>query len=431
MTIKEFLNDEKKKKNAKLDELRGKMEDLEKREGEIAKENTEDGKDEKDLKALGDEIDVIGAKKKELEAEKAELELELQQIEAQLEALDKPKDGEEGTPTPVNPERAKFLTMPENRKENKIMTIEERKAEAEKFANSNRTTIKNEEMRAVLVSSGKIATPTGAEGINDTFNRVCSIVDLVKVVNCEGMGSNKVAFETALGTADDVEEGSAIANSDPTYAFVEIKPESIGVLSYLSKEVRKQSPLDYQGKVVDSAEKALRVKVAKTITSKIVASAQLAKPANLAVNAIDASLLRKIALSYGSEESVYGNAYLFLTKEDLIAFGDIRGTNNKQAVFEITPDMDNPNVGTIKDGGLAVRYCLNPNLKPLATATQGDVVMFYGQPENCELDLFSDYEVAVSEDFAFDKNLLTIKGDAEIGAEVVKKDGFVAVTKGA
>ena len=229
MTIKEFLNEEKKKKNAKLDELRGKMNDLEKREGEIAKENSEDGKDEKDLKALGDEIDVIGAKKKELEAEKAELELQLQQIEAQLEALDKP-NGDDGTPTPVNPERKKFLTMPENRKENNNMkTLEERKAEAEKFAERNRMTISNEEMRAVLVSSGAIATPTEVEGINDTMDRVSSIVDLVKVVDCSGMGANIVAYEKKTSEAGDQVEGEAIAESDPEYGYVEIKPTSVWV----------------------------------------------------------------------------------------------------------------------------------------------------------------------------------------------------------
>ena len=310
-------------------------------------------------------------------------------------------------------------------------TKEAREKAAKEFFERGKKAIPVAEARAVLVSGGKIATPTEVNGIIDTFNRVSSIVDLVRVVNCEGMGANKVAYEIAISTANNQTEGQAITQSDPTYDFVTIQPESIGVLSLISKQVRRQSPLDYEGKIVDSAEKALRVKAAALITAKILASDLIEKPANLAVTAIDDKTLRRIAFAYGSDESIYGNAWLFLTKADLIAFGDVRGTNgNKSAVYEITPDTDNPNTGVIKDGGLSVRYCLNPNLTPLATAEAGGVAMFYGQPECAELDLFSDYEIAVSEDWAFDKNMLAIRGDAELGADVIKKGGFVCLTKG-
>ena len=39
-----------------------------------------------------------------------------------------------------------------------------------------------------------------------------------------------------------------------------------------------------------------------------------------------------------------------------------------------------------------------------------------------------DYEIAVSDDFAFDKLLSTIRGDVEMGADVVVPGGFVALT---
>lgn len=435
MSIREFLEEQKSKCDKRLS-------DLEEQEKILAEKNDKT-EDEAELKAIGDEI-------AELQAEKAEAEAELKEIEAQLEALEdkpaedeeKPADEGEGEPKDEegeqkpNPQRKAFLnyqvrTMNEGG-QNK-MTIEERKARAEGFVkNGEKETIKVAEMRATLVSGGTIATPTEVKGIEPTFNRVSSIVDLVRVENNEGMGSAKYAYEVDISEAKDQTEGQAVAMSDPTYAYVTMTPESIMVLSQISKQVRRQSPLDYEGKVVDSAEKALRVKVAKYITNAILASSLIAKPANLKVTAIDDKTLRRIAFSYGSDESIYGNAWLFLTKADLIAFGDVRGTNgNKSAVYEITPDTDNPNTGVIKDGGLSVRYCLNPNLKPLASADENDVVMFYGQPECAVLGLFSDYEVQVSEDFAFDKNMLTIRGDAEIGCVVDHKDGFVCLTKGA
>ena len=432
MELKELLTKQAERAKKRLAEIRACEDESKKRVDEIDGESKEDGKTEEDLKKLREELDLIDAKKAELETEKAEKEAELAEIEAQLKALDEKKDGEgdEKDPAP-NPERKNFLVFnQEHRNGGKQMNIEERKARAEALKKDGKLTIKAEEYRATLISGGKIATPTEVHGIEDTFNRVSSIVDLVKVVNCEGMGSNKVAYEKSMSTADTYTEGQDIGESDPQYDFVTITPTAIGVISLLSNQVMKQTPLDYEGKIVDSAEKALRVKCASFITAKILASDLLAKPEELALSAIDDKTLRKIALSYGSAEAVYGNAWLFLTKADLIKFGDVRGTNgNKSAVYEITPDTDNPNTGVIKDGGLSVRYCLNPNLTPLADASAEGVSMFYGQPECAELDLFGDYEVKVSEDANFTKNMLTIRGVAEIGADVIKKDGFVAVTK--
>ena len=53
--------------------------------------------------------------------------------------------------------------------------------------------------------------------------------------------------------------------------------------------------------------------------------------------------------------------------------------------------------------------------------------MFYGQPTNCELDLFGDYEIKVSDDYKFAENLLTIRGTVDAGAGVIKQDGFVTL----
>ena len=413
MKIKAYLEERKKKCGERIDAI-------DKEKCAIAEKN-EASTDEVELKELGDTL-------AELEAEKAELEAELKEIEAQIAELDKPADGEgDGMP-----ERKRFLQFEERGGKNNMnaKTIEERNKAAEEFRKSNKMAIGVEETRATLISSGTIATPTEVNGIVDTFNRVSSIVDLVKVENCEGMGANKVAYEVSISEAGVQTEGQPMNESDPVYNFVEITPTSIGVVSYISKQVRKQSPLNYQGKIVDSAEKALRVKAAAIITNAIIASDLIDKPANLAITAIDDTTLRKIAFNYGSPESIYGNAWLFLTKKDLIAFGDVRSDTTLQAVYEITPDTNNPNTGVIKDGGLSVRYCLDPNLTALADAEADDVAMFYGQPECAELDLFSDYEIKVSEDFKITSGMLTIVGDAELGAGVIKKGGFVCVTKG-
>lgn len=310
---------------------------------------------------------------------------------------------------------------------------------ANEFAKTKRMNISTKEIRSVLVSGGTLATPTAVSGINDKIGaKVSSIVDMVKVVDCEGMAKNRVAYVVEdAGEAADQTEGQAATTKEPTFGYVDISPDSVAVLSQISKQAKKQSPLNYAGKVEEQALISLRKKASKLIVEALKASELTAK-VNAEVTAgkgvINEKTLRKLTLAYGGDEAVVGNAVLFLNKTDLIAFGDVRGTNEKKAVYEITPDTDNPNTGIIKDGGLSVRYCLNNNLTVCSGTTQAassgadTLTMCYGNPKCFELDLFSNYEIAVSEDFAFDKLMDTIRGDVEIGGDVVVKDGFVFLT---
>lgn len=406
MKTREFLADLASKRTADLEELAKRVEALEKINGE--------SEDEEELKAAGAELDELNAKKAELEAELAE-------INAQIAELDKP--------TEEPPQRNKLDFMKKEER-GKKMNIEERTAKAEEFKNSGKKTM---ESRAVLVSGGTIATPTGVDGITDTFNVVSSIVDLVKVVDCKGMSSNKIAYMVSNSAADIKTEGSAAATGEPTFAFTTITPVSVGLVSYVSDQIRKQSPLNYEEKVNSAAKTALRVKAAAIITDAIKGSTLNASVNGTVASSkgvIDATTLRKLVLAYGGNENVEGNAYLFLNKADLVAFGDVRGSNEKKAVYEIEPNASNPNVGVIKDGGLAVNYCINSNCDVFAGTAQtttAKATMFYGQPTNCELDLFGDYEVRVSEDYKFAENLLAIRGQVDAGAGVIKKDGFVTL----
>ena len=141
--------------------------------------------------------------------------------------------------------------------------------------------------------------------------------------------------------------------------------------------------------------------------------------------------MSRVILDYGGDESIIGEAMLFINKTDLKEIGKIRGSENKKPVFEVIPDGSNPNTGIIKDGGLSVRYCICSALTPCTGTAQGEKAiptMFYGNPQCLELDLFSNYEINVSGDFAFTKLMDTILGDVELGADVVVKNGFVALT---
>lgn len=321
---------------------------------------------------------------------------------------------------------------------------QEAEQRAQEFANTNRMSIVNprDEMRAVLVSSGQIATPTQVGNITDMFNTVSSIVDQVKVTDMTGCGEYKVPYQKTAATANKTAEGAAYNSSDAGFGYATIKPTTITVITSISKQVRKQTPLQYEAKVREAALKALRAKLGSYIVKGNPSASDGAEPTgvqlaaaelihNIDITAIDETTLRKIALNYGGDENVVGNAVLYLNKLDLIAFGDVRGTADKKPVYEITPDTANPNTGVITDGGLSVRYCINSNIAALSSAdtTAATKTMFYGQPMNYECALFSNYEIAVSEDFAFDKGMLTIRGDVEVGGNVIHEKGFVVVSK--
>lgn len=350
-------------------------------------------------KALSHRDDVEGAKQAKTEI--TEIDRQLREVDEKIKKIQEREDNKKMDNTMLTREN-----------------MEEMQARAKAFAESGKMTIGNAETRSVLISSGKIATPTGVSGINDAFNKVSSIVDQVYVNDCTGMGSNKVAYEKNIATADKQTEGSTYNESDPEFDFKTITPETIAVISYISKQTRKQSPLMYEAKVRESALKALRKKAGSMIIEKILASDLLVELSG--ISAIGADTLRKIAMAYGGDENVVGNAVLYLNKKDLIKFGDVRGTNEKKAVYEITPDTANPNTGIIKDGGLSVQYCI------VSALTENTLI--YGQPMNCELDIFSDYEITVSDDYKFGQGLLSIAGDVQLGADVVKAEGFVKVT---
>ena len=293
---------------------------------------------------------------------------------------------------------------------------------AENFRNSNRMTIEAEQARALTIAGGTLVQPTKVDGINDIPGaKVSSIIDLVKIVNCVGMGSHKIAYvdEDAAAAAGHTEGEAAATATLGQFGFVTIQPQSVAVLDFISKQAKKQTTLQYAAKVKEQAMIALRRKAAQIVTAALQASTLLQKVTG---SAIDAKTLRTIALTYGGDESVVGGAMLFLNKKDLLTFGDVRGTNEKKALYEITPD-GNGNTGVIREGGLSVRYCIDSNIP--------EGKLYYGNAHTLELDLFSDYEIKVSEDFAFDKLMDTIRGDVELGADVTVKNGFIEYSVGA
>lgn len=313
------------------------------------------------------------------------------------------------------------------------------------FAETRHISIGASEARSILLATGTLAKPTEVGGISDPFNIVSSIVDQITVEDMTGMGSYKEAYVKAWQTADKRTDGTAQAGSDPTFRTVAITPFLLATTSFVSRELEKQTPLQYEAKVKQGALIALKKKLAAWIvsgggTNEIhgvynAANTEQTPEAmytTLDATAIDEKTLRKLVFAYGGEENIGSGARLYLNKNDLIAFGDVRGTNEKKAVYEIVPDGSNPNTGIIRDGGLSVPYTICSDVTAFADATAssaGVKTMFYGDPRNYKLGLFGNYEVNVSRDYKFAEGLNTIMGEVMVGGNVVVEKGFVILLK--
>lgn len=423
MELKAFLEAQKGKCTKRLDEINKELDDL-------AKKNDE-ATDEVELKDIGDSI-------AELQAEKEEAEAELKEIEAQLEALEKgedPKPQEEPKPED-NPERKKFLVFEKRNGGQMTMTLEERQAQAEALKKTGTLHIEKPQLRAVTLASGQLVVPTEAHGIeNPAEVPYSTILDFVKVEDMTGAGYNAVSLLTEWADASQYAEGATIDEDNPSFGIVTIQPErGFKVLSTISNEVLKTSPLNYYGKVEESAQVALRRKVAELIVDKAVgAEDDAGNPINgsLTLNALDEKFLRAVCFALGGDEGIFGTASLVLNKKDLSALGELMSSYTKDYVFEIEPNEANPNVGIIRKGGLSVRYIISNKLPAYSddTTEEGATCMLYGDLKSVEVDLFGAYDIRVSEDYAFNKDLLAIRGTAQVGVGVTRLHGLIEIKK--
>lgn len=399
------------------DFLKKLIETKEARETEI-KEAIKTAEDADQVRSLGGELETV--------------QNEIRDAKAQLASMDK------------TPEQRNFDPLAAFGLGTKSGEEAEKRAKA--FAESGKMTIEGTEARSILLNTGSLAKPTKVSGINNAQNTVSSIIDQVRVEDATGMGEDKEAYVKSIQSAGMATDGTASAPSDPVFRTAAIKPFLIDTLTYVSREIAKQTPLRYAEKVQELAMQALRTKAAKLIVSgngstepygiiNAVNTEQtpeaIYESLTLDSNVIDASTLRKIVFAYGGNENIGANAVLYLNKADLIAFGDVRGGSEKKAIYEIIPDGTNPNTGVIKEGGLAVPYCINSECTALSSATKGSTpikTMIYGDPMNYKLDLFGDYEVRVSEDYKFGERMLAILGEVMLGGNITFDKGFVVVT---
>ena len=287
---------------------------------------------------------------------------------------------------------------------------------------------------------GTLVEPTGAGvDIRDGFAaQVGSLIDQVSAIRLDGMG----AYDEPYVVSDMAAQAGAVATlagtartaSDPTFAKAHIAPYEVDVTSLVDRNLSRLSPADYAAKIQAMALRALRRKVTGLIINGDSGNTQtmygMLTGVNTGSSAIYASVslgtaigvdtVEKMVYAYGGDEEVGGNARLILKKTDLQAIGALRGTNEKRRLFEIVPDVGNPNTGVIRDGGMIVPYTISSQM-----ATNK---MVYGDPANYELGLFGDYTIRVDESAKAIERMNAILGDVFVGGNIVVHHGFVVGT---
>ena len=274
------------------------------------------------------------------------------------------------------------------------------------------------ENRSVLVSSGKLALPKAvANEIGELPAVVSSIVDDVDVIDATGTGTWEFPYRKTDAAAAAVTEGSAIGGTAGTFDKVTIGPEAWGILDEISNQVKKMTPVNYQQSIQNNAYLALRREARNKIVTKVLASTLIETVAGMA---LDATYIRKLVLGYDADESVAGNAKLYINKADLQTLGAIRGTNEKKAVFEI--EFTDANNGTIKDGAMLVPFSI------CAALTAG--TQLYGNPRTIKMLMWDNYEVSTDDggDY-FKRNMLGIRGLQTAGADLAVWHGMQKITQ--
>ena len=291
------------------------------------------------------------------------------------------------------------------------------------------------DLRDAVTLGGTIVEPTGADSeIHGDSGAIASILDMVQAEDLTGLGGYEVPYVISefdgIGANITSNSGQARTGSDdPSFGISVLKPWEVTTTSYVDRNIAKLSPAKYYEKVQQMALRALRRKIVDLIvngdggvtpTFYGIKNAKNKAGAAICVSdtysGIDVNTLDELYFAYGADSELGGIANLLLKKASLKALGELRGTNEKQRLFKITP-AGNGNTGIIADGGVQIPYCLVPQL------SAGDLI--YGNPLHFLLGLFGGYEVRIDESVKAVERMHTILGDVAVGGNVIEHHGFV------
>ncbi len=295
--------------------------------------------------------------------------------------------------------------------------------------------------RAITVGTSKFVAPryTG-KGVNDTFNEVSTLIDLVKITPLEGGESYQRGYVKKYGEGGKQDDTTKKYKTiTPEFGYADINKTKMTAYYEEPEEIKKLTDADYHDKIVNGMTIAEKKKMSKSIlvgdglngefqgifsnpTGEGVEFA-IDKNEDLSISQIDETTLDEIVYSYGGEEDTVADATLILNKKDLKAFAKVRNADGKKA-YKI---VNKGNTGTIDD----IPFVINSACGILSAkdTAKDTYCMAYGSLQNYEVAIFSELEVKQSEDFKFDEGQIAHKGAVFAGGNVAAWNGFIRVKK--
>jgi HK97 family phage major capsid protein len=220
--------------------------------------------------------------------------------------------------------------------------------------------------------------------------------------------------------------------TEPTWDYAEINKVKITAYTEVSEEFEKLAPTAYLTEIKRNLGIALKRKLAIEVLTGDGASGHLVgifhanataieAAKDISISAIDENTLDTLVYGFGGDEDL-SEGVLILSKADLRAFAQVRGTQDKKKVYTI--DTKNKTI----DG---IPYVINGAITPLATASAGDYIMGYGTLAGYKLVSFAPIEMAKSTDFKFSQGQIAYKASGFFGGNVVAFNAFLRVKKSA
>lgn len=410
---------------------------LKEKKEELRKKINE-AKDENELAELRKQVELL----EDLEPEEEKKEEKVDErslLRGAIEDLEQEKRN-------LNLQNVKEIEKPkkEDRKVNEKEVIEER-AKDLKEGKAIKIGFDNGEQRSVTVSGGTILVPKKYKNeIQESFNAVSGMVDMLNTIPLNGGESYSVAFEKGYGEGDYTTEGGEYKDIDVETDYVETGRAKITSYIEVTKEVKNLPAANYLALIARRVNSSIKKKIGaqsivgagttNTIKGIYNADAKVmptdaSKTSDIELTAIDADTLNEITFAYGGSEDVEAPQTLILSKADLKEFAKVKTPDGK-FVYAITK---NGARGTIsyKDGGLAVPFVINSACNSISdtATTAGKYTMIYGSLSDYEMPVFSDIEVQESTDYQFKKGMIAYRADCIIGGTVSKYNGFVRVKK--
>lgn len=275
--------------------------------------------------------------------------------------------------------------------------------------------------------------------INPDFPVVSSLVDAVAHLTLHGGNSYSHPYVTGIESGGYTQEGEDYHEAETAFDYAQINRSKITAYCELTEELRKLPDAAYAEVVFQN----IRLSIRKVLSQEILFGAGISNNQNrivgifstlataidsntdLALSAIDDKTLAKIIFSYGGDEDVESPSCLILNKLDLLAFDSVR-TATGQNFYDI--QYSGGGVGGKING---VPFIINSACKALmdVNTASGDYCMAYGHLSNYQLVEFSPLEVERSDDFKFRKGITCFRGSAIVGGNVIRKNGFLRITK--